>query len=73
LKNTAPASTPASNRAASASSRVHTLAPSPYGVAFASRSASSASAARSTAATGPNVSSAAAGMSGVTSASTVGG
>ncbi len=53
-------------------SRVNTVEPSPKSVALAMRTASSSSRTRSTQATGPNVSSRAIAMSGVTSTSTVG-
>ena len=70
--NTWPAWSPTTNRCCSSSSLVHTLEPSPNSVPLARASASSASAAVNSRATGPNTSSVATRMAGVMPVITVG-
>jgi len=72
LTKTGPASMPSMNCSVSRGSKVQTLAARPNGVPFASSIAAAASRTRKTAATGPNVSSHAAGASWGRSVSTVG-
>jgi hypothetical protein len=70
---TSPASISSVNHSWSADSLVHTLEPSPYGVALASSTASASESTRHSDATGPNTSSDQTRIDGVRSASTVGG
>src|SRR5208283_6134386 len=68
-----PVSTARATRKARPRSRVQIEPESPYGVSFAMRTASASSSNRSTATTGPKISSRTAGESGGTGAKTVGG